>query len=58
MRNFNEIARKDVAYENIKSNEKPSSHPLSRKKTQRVKFTPPSFKRVKASITRVYTNDG
>ena len=31
MRNFNEIFRKDVTYDNIKSHKKPGLHPLSEK---------------------------
>ena len=31
MRNFNEIFRKDVAYDNIESRKKVAFHPLSRK---------------------------
>ena len=31
MRNFNEIFRKDAAFDNIKSQRKPGLHPLSRR---------------------------
>ena len=31
MRNFNEIFRKDVTYDNVKSHKKPGLHPVSRR---------------------------
>ena len=31
MKNFNEVLRKDVAYDNIKSHKSAKLHPLSRK---------------------------
>ena len=47
LRNFNEIFRKDVTYDNIKSHEKPGVHPFSEKhfwKDYRgLKLTPQPF---------------
>ena len=38
LRNFNEIFRKDVTYDNIKSHKKARLHPLSRRsKTNQIK---------------------
>ena len=46
LRNFNEIFRKDVTYDNVKSHKKPGFHPLFKKDFLKncrgwVKFTPP-----------------
>ena len=51
-RNFNEIFRKDVTYDDIKSHKKPRLHPLSRryifgKTTEEGQINPPSRLRVK-----------
>ena len=50
LRNFNEIFRKDVTYDNIKSHKKPGIHPLSRRyilKTTGSSNWPPSLLRIK-----------
>ena len=51
LRNFNEIFRKDVTYDNIKIYKIAELHSLSRKyifeKHRRIKLTPPIFFRVK-----------
>ena len=65
MRNFNEIFRKNVAYDNIESHKKPWFHLLFRryifrKTTGEVKLTPPAvlgLKHVKNKLKKSHSKD-
>ena len=57
MRNFNEIFRKDVTYDNIKSPKKAGLHPISEKhifgkSTMTVKLTLPAFLGLRTPILK------
>ena len=65
MRNFNEIFRKNVAYDDIESQKKPWFHPLFRryifrKTTGEAKLTPPAvlgLKHVKNKLKKSHGKD-